>query len=77
MFHGSADADAADRLLKAGFSVDDVVRTAVKAWKHPELFNCKQAMTLRGLGGRWQEIRGELRGVNGNGGKRGFGFCQP
>ena len=72
VFSGAADSEAADKLLKSGFSVDEIIKTAEKAWKHPDMFNCKFAITLRGLGSKWPLIRAELRNVNNGNGSNGF-----
>jgi len=76
-FNGAADGKAADDLLKLGLTVEQILGVAKKAWNKPEEFNCKHAMTLRGLHSRFNEIRGEVGALNGSVKKSGFGQICP
>lgn len=58
-FNGAADGKAAMSLVEL-FSPEQVVEVAKKAWAMPDDFNCKQAITLRGLSSRFNEIRGAV-----------------
>lgn len=59
MFQGAKDGTAADRLLKLGLTVTEIMTVAIEAWKHPDWFNCKQAASLAGFACRFNEIRME------------------
>lgn len=59
-FCGAKDGKAADRLLKLDVPVADLIKIAVEAWEHPELFNCQHAASLNGFDARYNEIRTEL-----------------
>lgn len=74
VFQGPRDGQAADRLLKAGFTPEAAIELARRAWKRPDLFNCRQAATLSGFTCRINEIRAELKG-DGNG--KGNGANHP
>lgn len=65
-FNGAADGKAAADLLKLGLTPEQVMAVARRAWEQPEEFNCKHAMTLRGLASRFNEIRAAVRQVNGH-----------
>ena len=76
-FNGAADGKAADDLLKLGLTVEQILGVAKKAWNKPEEFNCKHAMTLRGLHSRFNEIRGEVGALNGAKKPTGWGQVCP
>jgi len=59
MFQGAKDGTAADRLLKLGLTVTEIMVVAEEAWKHPDWFNCKIAASLAGFASRFNEIREE------------------
>jgi hypothetical protein len=59
MFQGAKDGTAADRLLRLGLTVTEIMGVAEEAWKHPDWFNCKQAASLAGFACRFNEIRME------------------
>ena len=61
VFQGAKDGKAADKLLASGLAVDDIITTAQKAWRHPDWFNCKQAVSLAGLASRYNEICAEIQ----------------
>lgn len=65
-FNGAADGKAACDLLKLGLTPEQVIKVAEAAWAQPEEFNCKHAMTLRGLASRFNEIRAAVRQVKGH-----------
>lgn len=60
LFQGSKDGSAAARLLKLGLPTWEIIGIAQEAWRHPDWFNCKQAASLAGFAGRFNEIREEL-----------------
>lgn len=61
-FQGGKDASAVKRLLgTARLSPDDLLAVAAAAWALPNLFNCKQAVSIAGFAGRFNEIAAELR----------------
>lgn len=57
LWHGAADGKAASQLLAMGFTAESIISVAKLAWEHPQDFNCKQAVTMRGLRSRFNEIR--------------------
>lgn len=61
MFQGAKDGTAADRILRLGVGVQELINVAVEAWKHPDWFNCRQAASLAGFVCRFNEIREELK----------------
>jgi len=63
-FGGAADGKAADELLKLGLSPEEIMAVAIKAWNKPEDFNCKFALSLKGLASRFNEIRAEVGLLN-------------
>lgn len=56
LFQGAKDGKAADKLLTLGMSVSELVAAAQEAWKRPDEFNCKQAVSLAGFACRFNEI---------------------
>lgn len=59
--HGGAkDTQAIKRLLLLG-SVDELLDTAWEAWKHPEKFNCAQAVTIAGFVSRYANVKVDLK----------------
>lgn len=65
-FNGAADGKAAAELIKLKLTPEQVMDVAKKAWERTSDFNCKHAMTLRGLHGRFNEIRQEVGALNGH-----------
>lgn len=65
LFNGEKDGQAADRLLKLGLPPEQILAVAIGAWDHGALFNCKQASSLAGFAGRFNEIRAELLPASG------------
>lgn len=61
IFRGPIDGAAADRLLKTDLPVEELIGLAVQAWKHPDWFHCKQAVTLSSFGVAINGIREELK----------------
>lgn len=62
---GAKDASAAKKLV-AKVPVYELISTALKAWKHADKFNCKQAATIAGFASRYNDIVAELKSVNGS-----------
>lgn len=58
--HGGAkDTKATKRMLSA-FSPAELIAIAIRAWKNPNGFNCKQAATICGMASRLNDIQQEL-----------------
>ncbi len=73
-FHGETyvvtpgkDTSAAKRLV-ALFTVEDLLDTAWEAWKHPEKFACRQALTIAGFASKINEVKVDIK-LSANGGR--------
>lgn len=64
LFQGAKDGAAVSRLLKAcGKTPEELERVFVAAWKHSDLFNCKNAASIARFVGSYNEIRAELNAL--------------
>lgn len=67
LVQGGKDASAAKALVSK-FTVAELMKTAKEAWKYPDRFNCKQAVTISGFASRYNDIKAELK-LCANGGR--------
>jgi hypothetical protein len=58
---GGKDGQAVKRLLAVEPDIDLLMKIARGAWKHPDLFHCKNSFSICGFVSRFNDIRAELR----------------
>ena len=56
LYGGAKDTEAAKKMLGV-FPPEELIALAIKAWKNKADFNCKQAVTIAGMGCRFNEIQ--------------------
>lgn len=62
LVQGAKDGAAVKRLLQID-TVDNLLDLAWEAWKHPDKFNCKQAVTIAGFASRYNDIKIEIKTI--------------
>ena len=71
LFNGGKDAKAVAKLLTSTeLGHEQLIEIAAKAWDRPTEFNCKQAVTINGFAGRFNEIQSEINRPQKNDTKR-------